>query len=198
MDLREVGCDDRDWINLAQDRDRWRAYNAHLSESVATRRTIRRDCIEEARIPGGFVVITIKKWTQEMHDIDRGGRQTNARTHFDIGCHARIPTRNTILRWVASFRITGSTLKKKSPGRNSIALRLSEATIPRFNTLDYCIWGWMKDIVYQIRVQTGEELIQRILDAAATIRNKYVKLRNATRAVHTRANLCLQMQGGNF
>ncbi|KAJ4436859.1 hypothetical protein ANN_16991 [Periplaneta americana] len=41
----------------------------------------------------------------------------------------RIPTRNTILRWVASFRITGSTLKKKSPGRNSIALRLSEATV---------------------------------------------------------------------
>ncbi|KAJ4445433.1 hypothetical protein ANN_07238 [Periplaneta americana] len=50
-------------------------------------------------------------------------------THFDIGCHARIPTRNTILRWVASFRITGSTSKKKSPGRNSIALRLSEATV---------------------------------------------------------------------
>ncbi|KAJ4434445.1 hypothetical protein ANN_23007 [Periplaneta americana] len=26
MDLREVGYDDRDWINVAQDRDRWRAY----------------------------------------------------------------------------------------------------------------------------------------------------------------------------
>ncbi|KAJ4427330.1 hypothetical protein ANN_24950 [Periplaneta americana] len=26
MDLREVGYDDRDWINLAQNRDRWRAY----------------------------------------------------------------------------------------------------------------------------------------------------------------------------
>ncbi|KAJ4432739.1 hypothetical protein ANN_21377 [Periplaneta americana] len=26
MDLREVGYDDRDWINLAQDRDRLRAY----------------------------------------------------------------------------------------------------------------------------------------------------------------------------
>ncbi|KAJ4439296.1 hypothetical protein ANN_07418 [Periplaneta americana] len=26
MDLREVGCDGRDWIDLAQDRDRWRAY----------------------------------------------------------------------------------------------------------------------------------------------------------------------------
>ncbi|KAJ4443949.1 hypothetical protein ANN_05738 [Periplaneta americana] len=26
MDLREVGCDDREWINLAQERDQWRAY----------------------------------------------------------------------------------------------------------------------------------------------------------------------------
>ncbi|KAJ4434975.1 hypothetical protein ANN_23547 [Periplaneta americana] len=26
MDLREVGYDDRDWITLAQDRDRWRSY----------------------------------------------------------------------------------------------------------------------------------------------------------------------------
>ena len=26
MDLREVGCDLRDWIALAEDRDQWRAY----------------------------------------------------------------------------------------------------------------------------------------------------------------------------
>ncbi|KAJ4449855.1 hypothetical protein ANN_01261 [Periplaneta americana] len=26
MDLREVGYDDREWINFAQDRDQWRAY----------------------------------------------------------------------------------------------------------------------------------------------------------------------------
>ncbi|KAJ4442618.1 hypothetical protein ANN_04207 [Periplaneta americana] len=26
MDLREVGYDDREWINLAQDRAKWRAY----------------------------------------------------------------------------------------------------------------------------------------------------------------------------
>jgi hypothetical protein len=26
MDIREVGWDGRDWINLAQDRDRWRTY----------------------------------------------------------------------------------------------------------------------------------------------------------------------------
>ena len=26
MDLREVGCDTSDWIDLAEDRDQWRAY----------------------------------------------------------------------------------------------------------------------------------------------------------------------------
>ncbi|KAJ4451316.1 hypothetical protein ANN_02777 [Periplaneta americana] len=41
MDLREVGYDDRDWINLAQDRDRWRAYvraamNLRLLNTLAT------------------------------------------------------------------------------------------------------------------------------------------------------------------
>jgi hypothetical protein len=25
MDLRETGCDDMDWIHLAQNRDQWRA-----------------------------------------------------------------------------------------------------------------------------------------------------------------------------
>jgi hypothetical protein len=25
MDLREIGCDGIDWIDLAQDRDKWRA-----------------------------------------------------------------------------------------------------------------------------------------------------------------------------
>ncbi|KAJ4444520.1 hypothetical protein ANN_06314 [Periplaneta americana] len=30
MDLREVGYDDREWINLDQDRDRWRAYVFYL------------------------------------------------------------------------------------------------------------------------------------------------------------------------
>jgi hypothetical protein len=34
MDLQEVGCGDRDWIDLAQDRDRWRA----LENAVMTLR----------------------------------------------------------------------------------------------------------------------------------------------------------------
>ncbi|KAJ4438662.1 hypothetical protein ANN_14609 [Periplaneta americana] len=82
MDLREVGYDDREWINFAQDRDQWRA------------------CEGGNELPGSLKA---------------------SKTHFDIERHARIPTWNTILRWVASFRTTGSTLKKKSPGRTRSA-----------------------------------------------------------------------------
>ncbi|KAJ4449829.1 hypothetical protein ANN_01235 [Periplaneta americana] len=34
MDLREVGYDGRDWIDLAQDRDRWRAYSNGRQHSL--------------------------------------------------------------------------------------------------------------------------------------------------------------------
>ncbi|KAJ4442603.1 hypothetical protein ANN_04192 [Periplaneta americana] len=41
MDLRDVGYDDREWINLAQDRDRWRAYvRAAMNLRVILRRCI--------------------------------------------------------------------------------------------------------------------------------------------------------------
>ncbi|KAJ4446526.1 hypothetical protein ANN_13222 [Periplaneta americana] len=35
MDLREVGYDYRDWINLAQDRDQWRAYPTGVKQPVS-------------------------------------------------------------------------------------------------------------------------------------------------------------------
>ncbi|KAJ4450892.1 hypothetical protein ANN_02325 [Periplaneta americana] len=44
-DLREVGYDDRDWINLEQDRDRWRAY-------VRAAMNLRRIHVEKAFLVG--------------------------------------------------------------------------------------------------------------------------------------------------
>ena len=36
---------------------------------------------------------------------------------YQLGCHARVRSLNTILRWVDSLCTTGSKLKKKPPGR---------------------------------------------------------------------------------
>ncbi|KAJ4427975.1 hypothetical protein ANN_23988 [Periplaneta americana] len=56
MDLREVGYDDRDWINLARDRDQWRAYVQDGNEP-----------------PGSLKAIAIIDLTvfREVHRVDR-------------------------------------------------------------------------------------------------------------------------------
>ena len=38
------------------------------------------------------------------------------RCRFNIGRHGNIASRNTILRWVTSFRARGTIMKKKPPG----------------------------------------------------------------------------------
>jgi hypothetical protein len=67
---------------------------------------------------------------------------------------------------------------------------------PDLSPLDYCIWGWMKDIVYQSKAQTRDELLARIMHAASEIRDNSVNLRRATFAVHKRADNCLETEGG--
>jgi hypothetical protein len=37
MDLQEVGCGGRDWIELAHDRDRWRALVNVVTDSIKCR-----------------------------------------------------------------------------------------------------------------------------------------------------------------
>ncbi|KAJ4428495.1 hypothetical protein ANN_24532 [Periplaneta americana] len=69
-----------------------------------------------------------------------------------------------------------SDRRQSSPGNWS---RFPESS--RMSAHDYCLRGWMKDLLYKIKVNTREELIVRIMDAAALIRNSPDKLRNATR-----------------
>ncbi|KAJ4441739.1 hypothetical protein ANN_11597 [Periplaneta americana] len=65
MDLREVGYDDRDWINLAQDRDRWRAY-------VRTAMNLR---VPYKPFEGFSCDSQITSLVQDLaEEVDRGGR----------------------------------------------------------------------------------------------------------------------------
>ena len=50
----------------------------------------------------------------------------------------------------------------------------------------------------EVKVGTREELIVRIMNSAAIIKNSPDKVRNATLAVHTRATKCLEVEGASL
>ena len=72
------------------------------------------------------------------------------------------------------------------------------ARYPDLSPLDYCVWEWMKELVYSVKVVTRDALFRRILDAADRITNSQRKLQRATRSVHNRAAACVASGGGIF
>jgi hypothetical protein len=51
--------------------------------------------------------------------------------------------------------------------------------------LDFCLWCWMKSEVYKRRVDRGDKLSARILDAAPRTKRCEAQLRQTTRDLHT-------------
>jgi len=72
------------------------------------------------------------------------------------------------------------------------------ARSPDLSPLDYCVWGWMKELVYSVKVGTRDALLGHILDAEDRIRNSQRKLQLATRSVHNRAAACVEAGDGIF
>jgi len=72
------------------------------------------------------------------------------------------------------------------------------ARFPDLSPLDYCVWGWMEELVYSVKVVMQDALLGRIFDAADCIRNSQRKLQQATCAVHNRAAACVAAGGGIF
>ncbi|KAL1509599.1 hypothetical protein ABEB36_004310 [Hypothenemus hampei] len=52
--------------------------------------------------------------------------------------------------------------------------------------------------VYATKVNTRDALLERILNAAEIIKNRPESIRKATSAIHRRADLCLESNGGIF
>lgn len=69
---------------------------------------------------------------------------------------------------------------------------------PDLTPLDFFLWGHMKEIVYQEKSATIDELVMRIRNAAAQIQNNPDTIKKATRATIQRAKLCLTNAGGHF
>lgn len=69
---------------------------------------------------------------------------------------------------------------------------------PDLTPLDYCLWGWFKNEVYKVKVDTRDALIRRIRNAAVLIQERHESLRKATGALCRRSRMCLEVNGGIF
>ena len=64
---------------------------------------------------------------------------------------------------------------------------------------DFCLWGRMKCEVVKEKVNTRDELVPRIMNSAALIKQeRQDELRRATRNVAKRVEKCIEVDGGIF
>ena len=64
---------------------------------------------------------------------------------------------------------------------------------------DFCPWGWMKSEVCKEKANTRDELIARIMNSAALIKQeRQDDLRTATRTVAKRVEKCIEAVDGIF
>ena len=73
---------------------------------------------------------------------------------------------------------------------------LSDA--PNLTPLDFCLWVWRKSEVYKRRLDTRDEFLAGILDAAAGIKNREDQLRRTTHDLRTVAAKWAEVDGGIF
>jgi len=64
---------------------------------------------------------------------------------------------------------------------------------------DFCLWGWMISEVYKAKVNTRDELVARIMNIAAVIKQeRQDDLMTATRTVAKRVEKCIEVDGEIF
>ena len=64
---------------------------------------------------------------------------------------------------------------------------------------DLRLWGWMNSEVYKEKVNTRNEMVARIMNSAALIRQeRQDDLRRATRTLAERVEKCTEVGGGIF
>ena len=65
--------------------------------------------------------------------------------------------------------------------------------------LDFCLWRWMKNEVYVEKVNTREELVARIMNSAALLKQeRQDDLRTATLTIVKRVEKCIEVDGVIF
>ena len=53
-----------------------------------------------------------------------------------------------------------------------VEIQLFEVGVPDLTPLDICLWGWMKSEVYKEKVNIRDELVARIMNSAALLKQE--------------------------
>jgi len=76
-----------------------------------------------------------------------------------------------------------------------VKVQLLEVGACRLNS---CLWGWMKTEVYKEKVNTRDELVARIVNSAALIKQeRQDDLRRATRTIVNRVEKCVEVDSNS-
>jgi len=143
--------------------------------------------ILEGRLTGEmYLRLLQEELPRLLEDVPLNKRGRMYFQHDGAPAHSSREVRNFL-----NYRFPGRWIGRGGP-RNWPASSLD------LSPLDYCVWGWMKELVYSEKVGTRDALLGRILDAADRIRNSQRKLRRATSAVHNRAPACVAADGSIF
>ena len=69
----------------------------------------------------------------------------------------------------------------------------------RVEILDVGLWGWIKSEVYKEKVNTRDELVARIMNSAALLKQeRQDDFSRATRTIAKRVEKCIEVDGGIF
>jgi len=80
-----------------------------------------------------------------------------------------------------------------------VEIQLFEVGVPRPYCLDFCLRGWKKSEVYKEKLNTRDELIARIMNSDALLKQEGQEdPRRATRTVVKRVEKCIEVDGGIF
>jgi hypothetical protein len=78
----------------------------------------------------------------------------------------------------------------------AMMLMLNGHPVPQ--TLDYSVWGCMKDFVYMVPILSENHLIERILQAGQQFRLKPHIFQRLRFSLIRRARMCIQKNGGHI
>ena len=77
-----------------------------------------------------------------------------------------------------------------------VEIQLFEVGVYRF---DFCLWGWMKSEIYKQKVNTRDELVARIMNGPALLKQeRQDDLRRATRTTVKRTEKSTEVDDGIF